>query len=163
MAIKDGLLAEYDHEVATTRRMLERVPDDRIDWKPHERSRSLGELATHLGDIPGWGEVILGAGSFDLANLPRDVERRASRASVLDHFDGSVSRTRAVMDRPDAEYLARWTLERGGHEMFSMPRLAAFRSFVLGHLIHHRGQFSVYLRLNGVAVPPVYGPSADEG
>jgi uncharacterized damage-inducible protein DinB len=161
--IKDGLLAEYDHEVATTRKLLERLPDDKLAWKPHEKSMSLGGLATHLGNLPAWGAIILNRPFFDLSDAPPPLEAKESRAAVLKHFDDMAKGTRMAMDRSDAEYAAMWVLKRGGHEMFSMPRVAAFRTFVLYHLVHHRGQLSVYLRLNDVPVPAIYGPSADEG
>jgi uncharacterized damage-inducible protein DinB len=163
MAIKDGLLFEYDHEVATTRRLLDRVPDDKLGWRPHAKSMTLGELATHISNLPEWGTTILNDSSFDLAAGPPDRSARGSRAEILAHFDEMTKKTRAVMDKTDAEYSAMWTLKRSGQEIFSMPRIATFRSFVLSHLIHHRGQLSVYLRLNDVPVPAIYGPSADEG
>ena len=163
MAIKEALLAEYDHEMGTTRKLLERLPDHKLTWKPHEKSMTLGGLATHLGNIPSWASAILNETSFDLASAPSNVATRPSRGEILSFFDESTRQARAAMDKSDAEYSARWALKRGGQEMFSMPRVAAFRSFVLSHIIHHRGQLSVYLRLNDVAVPPIYGPTADEG
>ncbi len=163
MAIKDGLLAEYDHEMATTRKLLERVPDDKLTWKPHAKSMALGELATHLSNLPSWGTTILNDASFDLASGPPNLTAHASRADILQHFDAATSKTRTAMDKTDAEYMGAWTLKRAGREIFSMPRVAAFRSFVQSHMIHHRGQLSVYLRLNDVPVPAIYGPSADEG
>jgi uncharacterized damage-inducible protein DinB len=163
MALKDGLLAEFDHEMGKTRKLLERLPDDKLAWKPHEKSMSLGGLATHLSNIPIWGGMILNTTVFDLAASPPHLEEKASRADVLAHFDQTSKSTRAAIDKTDAELVAPWTLRNGKQEMFTMPRLAAFRSFVLYHSVHHRGQLSVYLRLNEVAVPAIYGPSADEG
>ena len=163
MAIKDGLLADYDHEMGTTRRLLERVPDDKLGWRPHAKSMTMGGLATHLGSIPNWTSRILDTDAFDLSASPTPPQEKTSRADVLALFDASTRTARAAMDRSDAEYLGRWTLKRAGQEVFSMPRVAVFRSFVLSHSIHHRGQLSVYLRLNDVAVPAIYGPSADEG
>ena len=163
MALKDALLAEYDHEMGTTRKLLERVPDDKLAWKPHVRSMALGELATHLSNIPTWGATILNDSSFDLAAAPPNLTPKATRAEILALFDDSTKKTRALLDRGDADYTAPWTLKRGGHDMFTMPRVAAFRSFVLSHTIHHRGQLSVYLRLNDIPLPSIYGPSADEG
>ena len=164
MAIKDALLAEYDHEMATTRKLLERLPDDKLTWKPHVKSMSLGGLATHLGNIPHWAGTILNEPFFDLAGTPPNlVEARTARAEILAGFDQSTTRTRAWMDKSDPEYLAMWALRRGGQDMFVMPRVAAFRTFVLYHIVHHRGQLSVYLRLNDIPVPAIYGPSADEG
>jgi uncharacterized damage-inducible protein DinB len=163
MAIKDGLLADYDHEMGTTRRLLERLPDDKLSWKPHVKSMSLGGLATHLANIPHWGGTILNDATFDLASAPPNLTEKTSRAEILAAFDGTCRQTRSWMDRTDAEYQSLWTLKRGGQQLFSVPRVAAFRSFVLHHVIHHRGQLSVYLRLNDVPVPAIYGPSADEG
>jgi uncharacterized damage-inducible protein DinB len=163
MAIREALLADYDHEMGTTRRLLERLPDDRLEWKPHDKSMSLGGLATHLSRIPEWGATILNEPSFDLADAPPTAAAQVSRDAILAVFDAARAGTRAWMDKSDGEYTALWTLKRGGQQLFSVPRVAAFRSFVLHHIIHHRGQLSVYLRLNDVAVPAIYGPSADEG
>jgi len=163
MPIKDSLLFEYDHEMATTRKLLERIPDDRLAWKPHQKSTSMGGLATLLATLPLWTDAILNGFSFDLAGRPLQAAEKTSRAEVLTAFDDSTSRARAWMDKSDAEYLAPWTLKRDGQQMFTLPRVAAFRSFVLNHVIHHRGQLSVYLRLNDIPVPAIYGPSADEG
>jgi len=163
MALKDTLLAEFDHEMGTTRRLLERVPDVQLNWKPHEKSMTLGGLATHLSNLPNWGTTILTDASYDLAAGPPNLTQAGSRADVLSHFDAAVAQTRAALDKTDAELGARWTLRRGDQEMFSLPRAAAFRTFVLYHIVHHRGQLSVYLRLNNIPVPSIYGPTADEG
>jgi uncharacterized damage-inducible protein DinB len=163
MAIKEGLLAEFDHEMGTTRKLLERVPDEKLSWKPHDKSMSLGGLATHLGNLPQWGGTILNEASFDLAAAPPNLEPRSSRAAILEAFDEAARKTRGWLDKTDGELTAPWALKRGGQDMFSMPRVAAFRTFVLYHMVHHRGQLSVYLRLNDIPVPSIYGPSADEG
>ncbi len=165
MAIRDGLLAEYDHEMATTRRLLERVPEPQFAWKPHEKSMTLGGLAAHLANLPFWADRILTAESFDLDELPQDARPRlpVSRDALVKEFDRKVAATRQLIaGAGDPEMLARWTLKRGGAEMFSMPRIAALRSFVMNHSVHHRGQLSVYLRLQNVPLPPMYGPTADE-
>jgi uncharacterized damage-inducible protein DinB len=163
MGVKDGLLAEFDHEMGTTRKLLDRIPDDKLTWKPHIKSMALGELATHLGSIPTWSGTILNQPAFDLADAPRGIVALASRNEIVALFDGSSKQARAQMDKTDEEYMAPWSLKRGGQAMFTLPRIAAFRSFVLSHTIHHRGQLSVYLRLNDIPVPSIYGPSADEG
>src|SRR3954470_6424487 len=163
MAIKDALLADYDHEMGTTRRLLERLPDGRLPWKPHEKSMSLGALATHVSRIPTWGGIILDDAYFDLAEAPPPGDELTSCAAILASFDAARAKTRAAMDKIDGEYNSLWTLKRAGQQIFSVPRVAAFRSFVLHHIIHHRGQLSVYLRMNEVPVPAIYGPSADEG
>jgi len=161
--IKDGLLPEFDHEIGTTRKLLERLPDEKLSWKPHARSMSLGGLGTHLASLPLWAGTILNESFFDLATEPPRAADKGSRAEILGAFNENARRARTWMDKSDAEYLGRWALLRGGQEMFSMPRVAALRSFVFSHIIHHRGQLSVYLRLNDIPVPAIYGPSADEG
>ncbi len=170
MSIKDGLLPEFDHETSLTRRLLERVPEADLAWKPHEKSMTLGQLAWHLADIPHWTGAILDAVSFDLAaegaagEASGGPKQPGSRAEVLDRFDQHVALARAkIAEKGDAELIAAWSLKRGGRELFTMPRLGALRSFILNHAIHHRGQLSVYLRLRNVPVPAIYGPSADEG
>jgi uncharacterized damage-inducible protein DinB len=163
MPIKDGLLVEFDHEMATTRKLLERVPEEKLGWKPHAKSMSLGGLATHLANLPRWGGTILNQSFFDLADSPPNLQEKTSRAEILAAFDEDAKQARASLDKTDAELMAPWALKRGGHEIFSLPRMAAFRTFVLYHIVHHRGQLSVYLRLNDVPVPAIYGPSADEG
>jgi uncharacterized damage-inducible protein DinB len=163
MAIKDGLLAEFDHEMGMTRRLLDRLPDDRLSWKPHDRSMSLGGLATHLANLPNWTATIMNEASFDLAAAPPNTPEKTSRAAVLADFDSSTRAARALLDKTDPEFFVPWTLKRGGQQVFTMPRIGVLRSFVLSHSIHHRGQLSVYLRLNNIPVPAIYGPSADEG
>jgi uncharacterized damage-inducible protein DinB len=163
MRLKDLLLVEYDHEVGTTKRLIERAPEDQLAWKPHDRSMSLGGLATHLGQIVAWSGPLLNDTSFDLAQARPPVEAHTSRAAIVDAFDRTTAEARRSMDKTDAEYESVWTLKRDGHVLFTLPRIVAFRSFVLSHMIHHRGQLSVYLRLLNVPVPAIYGPTADEG
>jgi uncharacterized damage-inducible protein DinB len=159
----DALLPEFDHEMTTTRKLLERVPDDRLAWKPHDKSMSIGALATHLSTLPWWGEMTITRPEFDVASIGPQAEA-TSRAQILETFDRHVAATRAAISASsDAELMAPWALKREGHTIFSMPRAAAWRSFVLSHVVHHRGQLSVYLRLLDVPVPSIYGPSADEG
>src|SRR5262245_10068114 len=163
MAVKDALLAEYDHEMAATRKILERIPDDKLTWKPHYKSRSLGALGRHVANLPAWGELILDRFSIDLADVPSFGEEAESRSALLSAFDEARAKTRRLLDKTDAELAAMWSLKREGQELFALPKSAAFRTFVLSHVVHHRGQLSVYLRLNDIPVPALYGPSADEG
>lgn len=163
MAISDSLLPEYDHEVATTRKVLERVPDDRLAWKPHDKSMSLGQLATHLATMLSWGAMTVNQSEVDLSGpyTPPDLR---TRADLLASFDREATATRAaIAAKTDPELMAMWSLKRDGKTIFAMPKVAVLRSFVINHMIHHRGQMSVYLRLNDVPVPSIYGPSADEG
>src|SRR4029077_1613640 len=112
MAIKEGLLADFDHEMGTTRKLLERLPDDKLAWKPHEKSMSLGGLATHLGNIPVWASAILNETSFDLAAAPPNLEPKTSRAEILAAFDAVTRQTRAFLDKSDGELATMWSLER---------------------------------------------------
>jgi uncharacterized damage-inducible protein DinB len=162
MAIIDSLLPEYDHEMGTTRRLLDRVPEAELGWKPHEKSMALGELAGHIANIPHWCNAILGNSVYDVSAVERP-EAPASVAALLSNFDARVSAARlALAPASDPEMLAAWTLKQGDHEVFTLPRVTAVRSFVMNHLIHHRGQLSVYLRLKNVPLPWIYGPTADE-
>jgi len=166
MPIIDAFLAELDHEAATTRRVLERMPEGKSDWKPHERSMSLGRLCGHIAELPGWGAVVLTSDAFDVAGP----EARGfgpfvadDRAGLLTRHDRSVATLREAAGGVTDERLREpWTLSQGDRVIFTSPRAAALRGFVFSHSIHHRGQLSVYLRLLGVPVPSIYGPSADE-
>ena len=164
MGVRDWLLPDFDHEMAVTRRVLERVPDGALTWRPHEASFDLGGLAGHLAEIPRWGRTILERESYDLIeSRNRQREPPVSCAAILATFDRNVADVRQfLLERSDAELVAPWALKRGGQLVMSIPKLAAFRSFLLHHTIHHRGQMTVYLRLRGVPIPPIYGATADE-
>ena len=164
MPISDALLPEFDHEMATTRRLLDRVPEARFAWKPHDKSMSLGQLSAHIANIPYWCSATLDVTVLDLDTLGDPVPRLpSSREGLLAEFDKQVTGARARLARAtDPEFLAPWTLKKGAQEFFTMPRISAIRSFVMNHSIHHRGQLSVYLRLNDVPLPSIYGPTADE-
>jgi uncharacterized damage-inducible protein DinB len=162
MAIADALLPEFDHETGVTRRLLERVPEDKFDWRPHPKSYSMIELATHVATIPSWGAPTLTQTELDLGG-PNQNTAAASRADLVSRFDKNVADTRAALvGKTDAEMMVVWSLKNNGQTVFTMPRAAVWRGFVLNHMVHHRGQLSVYLRLNEVPVPAMYGPSADE-
>jgi len=162
MPLVDALLPEFDHEMTVTRKLLERLPEDKFAWKPHQKSYSLGQLAQHVATIPMWGSVTLNEPEIDIAGgQPPSVPR--TRAEVLATFDGHVAATRAALvGKSDAEFMAPWALKREGHVIFSMPKATVWRSFVMSHLIHHRAQLGVYLRMQDVPLPSMYGPSADE-
>jgi uncharacterized damage-inducible protein DinB len=165
MAIKDSLLPEFDHEMATTRRLLERVPEAEFAWKPHARSMALGQLAGHIANLPQWCSATLASTVFDLDSLPvaDRPQLPASRAALIEEFDSKVIAARnRLTSTTDAEFMTPWTLKKSGQEMFTLPRISAIRSFVMNHLIHHRGQLSVYLRMKDVPLPSIYGPTADE-
>jgi uncharacterized damage-inducible protein DinB len=167
MAIKDSLLPEYDHEMAVTRRVLERAPEPEFGWTPHEKSWPLGRLASHIASIPRWILAVFDTTEFDIADAPEEELRPgipASRDDLLKRFDRNVADGRRLLEtQTDAQLLAMWTFKRQGQVAFTVPRLAALRNFVFNHNVHHRGQMTVYLRLLNVPVPAIYGRSADEG
>lgn len=159
----DLALADVMHEMAGTRRVLERLPDESFDWKPHELSWSVGHLATHLVNLIGWQRGILEQDEYDLAGGPPRREALTSRAAVLAEWDAQAPELEASLARmDDAALAATWTLRNGEHVIFSQPRLTAYRTFGVSHMVHHRAQLGVYLRQLGVPVPGLYGPSADE-
>jgi uncharacterized damage-inducible protein DinB len=160
MAFADALLPEFDMEMATTRRVLERVPDDKGPWKPHEKSFSLGHLAQLVAWMPGWITNAIAEPKLDLASAGGySLEKTAK---LLEMFDANVESARtAIAGVKEADLQQPWSLVRGEMELWTAPRAVVIRSHV-NHLIHHRGQLTVYLRLLNVPVPPIYGPSADE-
>ena len=166
MAISQALLPEFDQEFANTRKTVERVPDDKLAWKPHPKSFSMGDLATHLAEFPGWMGVTIEQDSFDVAPPGGQTYQRpklGSRKEILEMFDKNLAAAREALQKATDEQLMKpWSLLNGGKVTMTMPRIAVFRSFIMSHNIHHRAQLGVYLRLNNVAVPSLYGPSADE-
>jgi uncharacterized damage-inducible protein DinB len=164
--ISQSFLPEFDHEMATTRKVLERVPADRLDWRPHEKSFSMGELASHLANVLDWVPPTMTLEVMDIEpnGIPlKQSPGHASVAELLAQFDGNRDRARALLaDATDETYMALWSLAKNGKVVMKMPRVAVIRSFILNHMIHHRGQLSVYLRLTGAEVPSIYGPSADD-
>ena len=166
MRIKDLLLPEFDMEMDNTRRTLERVPDDKFDWKPHEKSGSLGWMASHVATLPHWAKITMEQDSLDIAPAggPAFVlPKPANRKELLEVFDKNRAEARAALAAGnDATYAKPWALLMGGKELFSEPRSAVLRRMVFNHILHHRGQLTMYLRLLNVPVPGLYGPSADE-
>ncbi len=165
MAISQSLLPEFDQEMANTRKTLERVPDDKFGWKPHEKSFPMGALATHLANLPSWGSLTVSSDSFDMNPGGENVKapELTSHDAVLEMFDKNVAATRAaIAGASDEEFLKPWTLLSNGNALLTLPKIAVLRSFVMNHIIHHRAQLGVYLRLNDIPVPAIYGPSADE-
>ena len=166
MPINQALLGEFDHEMANTRKTLERVPDDKFDWKPHAKSMTTRQLAVHLAQFPSWMLSTLEVTEFDYAPVgapPYQPPPVNTRQDLLELFDRDVPKARAALQKAsDPDLMAMWTLLAGGKTIFSMPRAAVLRGMVMNHMIHHRAQLGVYLRLNDVPVPALYGPSADE-
>lgn len=164
MPLIDALLAEFDREMGQTRKVLDRVPDDQFEWQPHPTSVTLGRLAEHLVEMPLWAATTMAQSELDmLTPRPADYQSPATRAEVLAMFDTNLKVARAnLVNKTDGEFDAAWKLKAGGKEVFTMPKASVMRAFVLNHMVHHRGQMTVYLRMLGVPIPSIYGPSGDE-
>jgi uncharacterized damage-inducible protein DinB len=168
MSVAQALAAEFDYEAKTTRKLLERLPPDRHDWRPHGRSMTLGRLAHHVVEILSrYGEPTLGAEELDFAppgSAPHKAPEPPPADKLMQEFDAAARSLHEKLARVTPDDLVQpWTLKFGGEPRWTQPRGAVWRSFVMNHLIHHRGQLSVYLRLLDVPLPAMYGPSADEG
>ena len=166
MPLNETLLTEFDQEIATTRLLLERLPEKDAAWKPHPKSASLGDLAVHLAAIPWWLDATLTTTELDFnppgGGGPPAPPAFTTVAALLATFDRNVAAGRAALaGATDADFAVLWSLKGGGQTYFTLPRAAVLRSFVLSHLIHHRAQLGVYLRLRDVPLPPSYGPTAD--
>jgi uncharacterized damage-inducible protein DinB len=167
VSISQSLLPEFKHETAGLRRVIERIPADRLDYRPHPKSFTLGELANHLVTVPGWAAGTMTTLELDFS-LPETRAKMPKPSTtvegMLDILDGGVKMAlEALSQAADADYQVVWSLKNEGQVLFAMPRIAVYRGFVMNHLIHHRAQLTVYLRLLDVPVPSLYGPSADEG
>ncbi|HWW16760.1 MAG TPA: DinB family protein [Candidatus Dormibacteraeota bacterium] len=168
MGISAEFLPEFDAEMASTRRTLERIPEDKLAWKPHEKSMLLGRLAGHIAELPGMGVSVMKDDALDFAKRPQgELAPKAtvaeSQKHVLELFDKHVAAVRAgILAASDEHWGKKWKLSMGETTFYEGTRMGAMRRMVMNHVIHHRAQLGVYLRLNGVAVPSVYGPSADE-
>jgi uncharacterized damage-inducible protein DinB len=166
MNYAETILPEFDHEMANTRKVLERVPEDKLDWQPHSKSHTIGWNANHLAEIPGWVEMTLTTSELDIAPKgapPYQSPKRTTRKEILDVFDGNVAAARKAIAAVKVDQLMQpWSLLQTGTPIFTMPRVAVIRGFVLNHMIHHRAILCVYLRLNDIPVPGMYGPSGDE-
>jgi uncharacterized damage-inducible protein DinB len=163
MAIKDALLAELKHESSSTRRILERVPGDNLLWKPHEKSYTIGRLATHIAQIPAWISRIIKHDEFDFAKNLYKAITAESNEELMKIFEETLTENIAVLETAPEDLMnTMWTFRRGEQVFFTLPRKVVIRNMAFNHLIHHRGQLSVYLRLLDIPVPGMYGPSADE-
>ena len=164
MSLVDPILAELDHEAKTTRRILERVPGDKLGWKPHAKSMSLGTLALHMAQVPG---NIAGFVIGPVFEMPEGAsfapKEAASTAEIMSTLDESLAKAKSILGGlDDATIMSMWSFKAGGKTMMTMPRMGVIRAIMLNHWYHHRGQLSVYLRELDVPVPSIYGPSADE-
>lgn len=162
-SISQSLLGEFDLEMSHARKTLERVPEGRADFRPHPKSMTLGRLAGHLGEIPMWALMTLSQDELDLSGGGGGAVM-TSRQETLAQFDENLQKARARLAAcSDADMMKTWSLKMGDRVLMALPRVAVLRGFVMNHMIHHRAQLGVYLRMNDVAVPSIYGPSADEG
>lgn len=163
MNIIDAMATEYEHEAGTTRKLLERIPDDKLGYRPHEKSMTMGRLASHIAENHGWVKSTIEDSEF---NVSEDYKpfNGASTQEILDTFDRLIAEAKSVMKSgvSDDALMQPWALKMNGQVMFEMPKVQVLRTFVLSHQIHHRGQLDVYLRLNDIPLPSIYGPSADE-
>ena len=163
MSLNTALLAELKHEAINTRKILERVPTDKLSWRPHAKSMTIGRLATHLAEIPIWINRTINENEFDFATANLSFESKESTGAILQLFDETLANATSLLETVSDENLnEKWTLRRGDHVYFSLPRKVNIRNFAFNHGYHHRGQLSVYLRLLDISVPGMYGPSADE-
>ncbi|TYP74488.1 DinB family protein [Paenibacillus methanolicus] len=160
---KQLIIGDAKQELAATRRILERLPEEHLAWKPHEKSMALGGLATHLVNLLNWQIAIVQYPEFDLSTVPNRREALASREDVLAEFDANVVRLeQLIADCDETKLGEEWTLRSGDHIILRQPRATALRTFGFSHMVHHRAQLGVYLRLLDIPVPGVYGPTADE-
>ncbi len=166
MSIAESILPEFEMEMAGARKTLERIPDDRLQWKAHSKSNTIGWVASHLAEIPGWVEGTLTQDSWDInpeGGEPYRTPELNSRQQILDQFDANVAAAgKCIAATADDEFAKSWSLLSGGQPLITMPKLGVIRTWVLNHTIHHRAHLCVYLRLNDIAVPALYGPSGDE-
>jgi len=163
MSLQKALLAELKQESGNTRKMLALVPTDKLDWRPHEKSMSIGRLAAHIAETQVWFERIILADSFDFAESPMRPESGETTEEILQHFDALNDKAIHTLENTSSEALdSIWSLRNGEHVYFQLPKKIALRNFTYNHIYHHRGQLSVYLRLLNIPVPGMYGPSADE-
>jgi uncharacterized damage-inducible protein DinB len=166
MTILEALTMELNSEIAGVRKTLERVPMDNLDWRPHPKSMTMGELASHLANIPSWTAMTFSSDSLDIqppGAPPYEPHVCTTREQLLADFDQNVESARQALASASEESLAQnWSLLKGGQPVLTVPRFGVLRNFILSHMVHHRAQLGVYLRMNDIPVPSIYGPSADE-
>ena len=161
--LSQSIIPELKQEGAQTKKILEKVPFDKWQWKPHEKSMALGRLASHVAELPKWITMCINTDELDFSKRGYTANVFESREQLLQHLDQNVQEALATLEKAtDAQLLENWTLRNGEHVIFSMPKIAVIRSMAMNHMIHHRGQLSVFLRLLDIPVPGMYGPSADE-
>jgi uncharacterized damage-inducible protein DinB len=162
--IASAFIAELEQEAAVARKCLERVPADKFDWKPHEKSMTFVRLASHIAEMFGWTPATLQHPELDFAKFDYKPFEPATTEDLVEFLDKNIAEALDTLrNTSDDVFLENWTMRNGETVYFTMPKIAVMRSFVMNHIVHHRGQLSVYLRLNDIPVPALYGPSADEG
>ncbi len=162
--IASAFLGELDNEAKVTRSVLERVPADKFAWQPHEKSMTMGRLAVHCAEMFGWTKETLKSDVLDFSTMDYTPFEPKTTEELLAFFDDHIAKAKAILsETSDETFMTEWTMRNGEQVYFTMPKVAVMRTFVMNHIIHHRGQLSVYLRLNDIPVPSIYGPSADEG
>lgn len=163
MGINESFIAELEQEAKATRKLLERVPLDKADWKPHEKSMALGRLAFHVAEIPGYTSATMDTDELDFAKMDYKPITSGTTADLLKSFDDNYAKAmKSLKDAPDERFMENWTMKNGEIIYLTLPKIAVLRSFSFSHLIHHRAQLGVYLRLLDVPLPGTYGPTADE-
>jgi len=159
--IADSILLELDQEAQTTKRVLDRIPEDKLTWKPHPKSFSLGQLALHIASVPGGVSAAVVPDNMEVPNFSWPEPK--NRQEVLNTFSKSLESARNTLkEMDDAQLMSMWSLTKNGKALMTVPRIGFIRSIMMNHVYHHRGQLSVYLRVLDVPVPSIYGPSADE-
>lgn len=163
MPINSAFLGELKHESANTRKIIERIPADKLDWRPHEKSMTIGRLATHIADLPIWLGRILNADGFDFATSAGS-EKKETTEAIIEQFTKRLNEAEQALTAATSDeiFKSTWTVSRNNQIIYQLPKMVAIRSFTYNHIYHHRGQLSVYLRLLDIPVPGMYGPSADE-
>lgn len=163
-AMSSILIAEIEQEALSARKCLERIPDEKFDWKPHEKSMTFTRLGSHIAEMFGWTAATLQSQELDFSKIDYQPFEPATTADLVEFFDKNVAEAIDVLrNTSDEVFFENWTMRNGEQIYFTMPKAVVMRSFVLNHIVHHRGQLTVYLRLNDISVPEIYGPSADEG
>ncbi|MFN6963753.1 MAG: DinB family protein [Pyrinomonadaceae bacterium] len=161
--IAASLINEMKNEIETTRKCLERVPAEKFGYKPHEKSMEMGRLASHIAEMFGWTAATINGHELDFAKMEYKPFEPKTTAELVEFFETKSSEAlRTLESVPDEAFMETWTLRNGEQVYFTLPKVAVMRTFVMNHIVHHRGQLSVYLRLNDIPVPGIYGPSADE-
>ena len=161
--LSQSIIPELKQEGAQTKKILEKVPFDQWQWKPHQKSMALGRLASHVAELPKWITMCINTDELDFSKRGYKANVFESREQLLQHLDQNVQEALATLEKAtDAQLLENWTLRNGEHVIFTMPKIAVIRSMSMNHMIHHRGQLSVFLRLLDIPIPGMYGPSADE-